>query len=67
MDVVEFNNNFLNNLLGQVCKEQKFVFLLRDFNINLMNYNYHRPTNKFFDSRGSNSRAVKGSNCSFCE
>ena len=67
MDVVEFNNNFLNNLLGQVCEEQKSVFLLRDFNINLMNYNYHRPTNKFFDSLGSNSRAVKGSNCLFCE
>ena len=41
MDIGDFNNNFLNNLLDEVSKEQKSVFLLVDFNITLLNYNYH--------------------------
>ena len=45
MDVGDFNNNFLNNILDKVSKEQKFVLLSGDFNISLLNYNYHRPTN----------------------
>ena len=36
-------------------KEQKQVFLLGDFNINLLNYNDHQPTNDFLDSLASNS------------
>ena len=39
----------------KISKEQKFVFLLGDFNINLMNYNVHNPTNEFLDSLASNS------------
>ena len=31
------------------------VFLLGDFNINLLNYNDHQPTNDFLDSLASNS------------
>ena len=39
----------------KISKEQKFVFLLGDFNINLMNCNVHNPTNEFLDSLASNS------------
>ena len=55
MDLNDFNNNYLNNLLDKVSKEQKSVFLLGDFNVNLLNYNDHNPTNEFLDSLASNS------------
>ena len=35
MDVTEFNN-ILNNLLKKINQEQKTVFLLGDFNFDLM-------------------------------
>ena len=54
MDVLEFNNH-LNQMLGKVSKEQKQIFLLEDFNINLLNYNVHQPTKAFLDSLASNS------------
>ena len=53
MDVLEFNNH-LNQML-EVSREQKQIFLLGDFNINLLNYNIHQPTNDFLDSLASNS------------
>ena len=53
MDVLEFNNH-LNHMLEKVSKEQKQIFLLKDFNINLLNYNVHHPTNDFLDSLASN-------------
>ena len=49
------DRNYLNNLLEKVSKEQKSAFLLGDFNINLLNYNVHSPTNEFLDSLASNS------------
>ena len=55
MDLTDFNCNYLNNLLEKVSKEQKLVFLLGDFNINLFNYNVHHPINEFLDSLTSNS------------
>ena len=54
MDVTEFDN-ILNNLLKKINQEQKTVFLLGDFNIDLMHYNEHKPTNEFLDSLASNS------------
>ena len=42
-------------MLEKVSKEQKQIFLLGDFNINLLNYNVHQPTNYFLDSLASNS------------
>ena len=54
MDVTEFNN-ILNNLLKKINQEQKTVFLLGDFNIDLVHYNEHKPTNEFSDSLASNS------------
>ena len=54
MNVTEFNN-ILNNLLKNINQEQKAVFLLGDFNIDLMHCNEHKPTNEFLNSLGSNS------------
>ena len=54
MNMNEFNN-ILNNLLKKINQEQKPVFLLGDFNIELMHYNEHKPTNEFLDSLASNS------------
>ena len=55
MDVVDFKNNHLNQVLKILSKEHKQVFLLGDFDINLLNYNDHQPTNDFLDSLASNS------------
>ena len=37
MDVADFNKNYLNALLDKLSKENKKVFLLSPFNINLLN------------------------------
>ena len=55
MDVLDFKNNYLSQIFEIVSKERKQVFLLGDFNINLLNYNDHQPTNDFLDSLTSNS------------
>ena len=55
MDRNDFNTNNLHNLLDKVSKVQKSVFLLGDFNVNLLNYNNHNPANEFLDSLASNS------------
>ena len=55
MDLTDFNCNYLNKLLENISKEQKSVFLLGDFNVNLLNYNEHNQTNEFLNSLASNS------------
>ena len=55
MDLIDFNCNYLNKLLYNISKEQKSVFLLGDFNVNLLNYNEHNQTNEFLDPLASNS------------
>ena len=55
MDLTDFNCNYLNKLLENIFKEQKSIFLLGDFNVNLLNYNEHNQTNEFLDSLASNS------------
>ena len=55
MDATDFKNNYLSQIFEIVSIEQKQVFLLDDFNINLLNYNDHQPTNDFLDSLASNS------------
>ena len=52
MDVLEFIHH-LNQMLEKVSKEEKQIFLLGDFNINLLNYNTLQPTNDFLDSLAS--------------
>ena len=55
MDLTDFNCNYLNKLLENIFKEQKSVFLLGDFHVNLLNYNDHNRANEFLDSLASNS------------
>ena len=52
MDLTDFNSL---KLPQNISKEQKYIFLLRDFNVNLLNYNEHNQTNEFLDSLASNS------------
>ena len=55
MDILDFKNNYLSEIFEIVSKGRKQVFLLGDFNINLLNYNDHQPTNDSLDSLASNS------------
>ena len=55
IDLADFNCNYLNKLLENTSKQQKSIFLLGDFNVNLLNYNEHNETNEFLDSLASNS------------
>ena len=55
IDLTDFNCNYLNKLLENISKEQKSVYLLGDFNVNLLNYNEPNQTNEFLDSLTSNS------------
>ena len=54
MDVADFNCNYLNKLLENTSNEQKSIFILRDFNVNLLNYNERNETNEFLDSLAFN-------------
>ena len=45
MDLTDFNCNYLNKLLENISKEQKSIFLLGDFNVNLLNHNEYNQTN----------------------
>ena len=47
--------SFTDVLLENIYKEQKFIFLSRDCNVNLLNYNEHNLTNEFLDALASNS------------
>ena len=53
MNINEFNDDYLNELLDKLSKENKTIFLLGDFSINLLNYDIHCPTNVFQDSLSS--------------
>ena len=53
MDLDEFSDNYLNTLLDKISKENKSVFLLGDFNVDLLKYDKHAPTNEFLDSLSS--------------
>ena len=50
MDLTGFNCKCLNKLLEDISKEQKPILLLRDFNVNLLNYNENNQTNEVLDS-----------------
>ena len=53
ININEFNDDYLNDLLDKLSKENNTIFHLGDFNINLLNYDTHLPTNKFLDSLSS--------------
>ena len=46
INVNEFNYHYLNELLDKL-NENKTIFPLGDFNITLLNYATHPPTNEF--------------------
>ena len=50
MGLNEFKSYYANNLLDKLSKENKTVFLWGDFNIDLLNFHQHWPTNEFVDS-----------------
>jgi exonuclease III len=52
--VTEFND-FFDTLLTTVTKNGKLVYLMGDFNINLLNGDVHSPTNDFINVLTSNS------------
>ena len=54
MSIESFNDFYLNPLLDKLSKENKTIFLLGDFNIDLLKYDSHPPTNEFLDSLSSN-------------
>ena len=53
MDLDEFNDNSLNTLRDKISKENKSVFLLGDFNVDLLKYGKQAPTKEFLDSLSS--------------
>jgi len=54
MDLNEFNDHFLNELLGNLSKENKRVFLMGDFNVDLLNIESNSSISKYFDILSSN-------------
>ena len=54
MNQEELNKYFLNSLLEKIDMEKKTVFFLGDFNINLLKYEKHNPTNESLDTLKSN-------------
>ena len=54
MDLNEINYYYLNPLLEKLAKEKKTVFLLGDFNVDLLKYEHHKATNEFLESLSSN-------------
>ena len=53
MDLDEFNDSYLNPLLDKISNESITIFLLGDFNVDLLKYDHHAPTNEFLDSLSS--------------
>lgn len=48
-------NNFLNDILANIQRENKYVYLLGDFNIDLLNSNHHNNSSQFIDTMYSYS------------
>ena len=54
MNQEELNKYYLNSLLEKIDMEKKTVFFLGDFDINLLKYEKHNPTNESLDTLKSN-------------
>ena len=54
MNLTDFSSNYSIKLIEIISKEQKFIFLFGDFNVNFLNYNKYNQTNEFVDSLPSN-------------
>ena len=46
----EFNNQFLSSMLEKVSFENKKVYVMGDFNINLLNYESNQETADFLNN-----------------
>ena len=57
MSTKEFNNQYMNHILEKISFENNEIFLLGNFNINLLNYETYRPTAEFLDDIYSDSFA----------
>ena len=55
MSVEEINNQFMSHILEKISFENKEVYILGDFNINLLNYEIVRTTAEFLDNIYSDS------------
>ena len=53
MELSDFNDNYLNPLLEEITTKEKTIFLLGDFNIDLMKIDCDSNTSYFFDSMTS--------------
>ena len=53
MDINEFNDDYLNELLDILSKDKNNIVLLGDFNLNWLNYDIHPPTNECLESLSS--------------
>ena len=49
-DLNEFNAIYFNILLNKTSKESKLIFLLSDFNVDLLKYDHHASTDELLDS-----------------
>ena len=54
MDLEEFNDEIFNVLMEKICKEGKNIFLLGDFNADLMNSPLDSQTAQFFNTITAN-------------
>ena len=49
MDLNEFNDEFLNPLMEKIATDNKKLFLVSAFNIDLLKVELDHPTTNFFD------------------
>ena len=54
MELFEFNNHYLSNLLDNLSEENKAVVLLGDFNADLLKYDKDSNVSDFLDTMDSN-------------
>ena len=54
MDPAEFNDLYLQNLLDTLAFENKDIFLMGDFNINILQYGNNKDSQEFLDKMHSN-------------
>ena len=54
MDPAEFNDLYLQNLLDTLAFENKDIFLMGDFNINIPQYDNNKDSQEFLDQMHSN-------------
>ena len=54
MDPAEFNDLYLQNLLNTLAFKNKDIFLMGDFNINILQYDNNKASQEFLDKIHSN-------------